>query len=114
MRRTLNPTTILLFEDNRRNLLRTIATSISFTVSFLLIGNFCIAQGPADSSKKMPHYKNVIRYNLSGALLFGIDRYIVLGYERVISPRQSISVNVGRAALPGLISVITDSFSLKK
>ena len=101
-------------QGNRHSLLRTAVTSIGITVFLLLFCNFCIAQGPVDSSKKMPQYKNVIRYNLSGALLFGMSQYVVLGYERVISRRQSFSINVGRAALPGLISVITDSFTLKK
>ena len=57
-------------------------------------------------------YKNVIRYNLSGALLFGIDRYIVLGYERIIGKNQSLSFNFGRSALPKIISIITDSLNL--
>jgi hypothetical protein len=62
----------------------------------------------------MRQYKNVIRYNLSGALIFGLDRYLVFGYERVIKPNQSISVNFGGVKLPKLISVNTDSFSLQK
>ena len=65
-----------------------------------------------DSSGKM--YKNVVRYNLSGALLFGVDKYIVLGYERVLSPRRSISINFGTAALPKLASIVTDSFQTEK
>ena len=101
-------------QDDRHGLVRTAATTVGITVFFLLFCNFCIAQGPVDSSKKMPQYKNVIRYNLSGALLFGMSQYVVLGYERVISRRQSFSINLGRAALPGLINVVTDSFSLKK
>jgi len=69
----------------------------------------------ADSLASTPRfYKNVIRYNLSGALLFGADRYVVFGYERVINKKQSVSVNVGRATLPKLISIATDSFSLQK
>ena len=69
----------------------------------------------ADSLQKTPKfYKNVIRYNLSGALLFGVDKYIVLGYERIINQKQSISLNVGKAALPKIISIVTDSFSLQK
>ena len=69
----------------------------------------------ADSINSVPkHYKNVIRYNLSGALLFGPDKYVVLGYERVINKKQSVSLNVGKAALPKLISIITDSFALQK
>ena len=66
----------------------------------------------ADSSRKI--YKNVIRYNLSGALVFGVDKYIVLGYERVLSPRKSVSINFGSAALPKLASIVTDSFKTEK
>src|SRR5262245_31472103 len=80
----------------------------------LLISNICMAQGPGDSAKTMPRYKNVIRYNLSGALLFGVSKYIVFGYERMVNPRQSISVNVGTASLPKLISIVTDSFETNK
>ena len=58
--------------------------------------------------------KNVIRYNLSGALLFGADKYIVLGYERVLSPRKSVSVNFGTAAMPKLFTITTDSFQTKR
>ena len=66
----------------------------------------------ADSTRKV--YKNIIRYNLSGALIFGADKYIVLGYERVLSPRKSASVNFGRAAMPKLTSIVTDSFQTQK
>lgn len=65
-----------------------------------------------DSSIKMR--KNIIRYNLTGALFFGIDKYIVLGYERVLSPHRSISINVGNAALPKLTSISVDSFKTQK
>jgi len=65
----------------------------------------------SDTSKQ---YKNVIRYNLSGALVFGIDKYIVFGYERVLKPNQSFSVNFGKAALPKLVTIVTDSFTLSK
>jgi hypothetical protein len=69
----------------------------------------------ADSIQSVPRfYKNVIRYNLSGALLFGADRYVVFGFERVLNKKQSISLNVGRATLPKLIAITTDSFSLQK
>jgi hypothetical protein len=66
----------------------------------------------SDSSSKK--YKNIIRYNLSGALLFGMDKYLVFGYERVVNKRQSFSINIGRAALPKLISFSTDSVTLTK
>ncbi|ULQ55560.1 hypothetical protein KJS94_12985 [Flavihumibacter rivuli] len=58
------------------------------------------------------NYKNVIRYNLSGPLMFG-SKYMVFGYERVLSPKRSFSVNVGRANLPKLVSITTDSFAVE-
>ncbi|HEY6953594.1 MAG TPA: DUF3575 domain-containing protein [Flavisolibacter sp.] len=67
------------------------------------------AQG--DSTKM---YKNVVRYNLSGAMFFGVDKYIVVGYERVLTPRKSVSINFGAAAMPKLVSISTDSFQIEK
>jgi hypothetical protein len=87
---------------------------LHYLLLHLLTLNICMAQVEGDSIKKIPQHKNVIRYNLSTALLFGFDRYIVFGYERVIKPYQSISVNVGRASLPKLISIITDSFEVQR
>ncbi len=83
---------------------------LPFLLVSLCAANICTAQH-TDSVRQ---YKNVIRYNLSGALIFGLDRYIVFGYERVIKPNQTISVNIGGAKLPKLISINTDSFSLQK
>jgi len=80
----------------------------------LIISSICRVQAQNDSLKEMRRYKNVIRYNLSGALIFGFDKYVVFGYERVIKPNQSISVNFGGVGLPKLISINTDSFTLQK
>jgi hypothetical protein len=80
----------------------------------LLYANVCLAQYQTDTAEKAKQYKNVIRYNLSGALLFGADRFIVFGYERVIRRNQSISINFGKAELPKLVSINTDSFNLSK
>lgn len=68
---------------------------------------------PAAGQEKKP-YKNIIRYNLSGPLLFGFDKYIVFGYERIINSNQSFSINFGANALPKFVKVDTDSFSLQK
>jgi hypothetical protein len=59
-------------------------------------------------------YKNVIRYDLSGGLLFGFNKYVVFGYERVLGAHQSLSVNIGPASLPRLIAITTDSFTVSK
>lgn len=58
--------------------------------------------------------KNIIRYNLSSAALFGFDKAIIFGYERVLSPKQSFSINIGQAGLPKFLVVETDSFTLGK
>lgn len=80
----------------------------------LLLGISWNVMGQDDSTRKMPRYKNVIRYNLSGALIFGANKYIILGYERVVAPRQSFSINAGQAAMPKMISINTDSFNVNK
>jgi Protein of unknown function (DUF3575) len=56
------------------------------------------AQEKQDS---LPARKNIIRYNISSAALFGFDKTFILGYERRIKTNQSISVNFGTTALPG-------------
>jgi hypothetical protein len=81
------------------------------TMVFLLVSLGSLAQ--QDSSKRKA-YKNVIRYNLSGAMLFGASKYVVFGYERVIRSNQSISVNVGRASLPKMVGLDLDSVSVQK
>ena len=58
--------------------------------------------------------KNIIRYNMSSALLFGFGKSVILGYERVLKPNQSISINFGSIALPKLTDIKTDSFSFNK
>jgi hypothetical protein len=68
----------------------------------------------AQDSTKEKSYKNIIRYNLSGALFFGFDKYAIIGYERIINKNQSISINIGQASLPKLASINTDSFHLGK
>lgn len=59
-------------------------------------------------------YKNVIRYSLSNALIFGPDKSIIFGYERVVKPHQSFSINLGPTALPGSSSFTSEDFSLQK
>jgi hypothetical protein len=80
----------------------------------ILFANVCLAQDQTDTTEKAKQNKNVIRYNLSGALLFGADRFIIFGYERVIRRNQSISINLGKAELPKLASINTDSFNLSR
>ena len=89
-----------------------ILVKISLVLLVLNQGFSAIAQ--ADSVGKTKSFKNVIRYNLSGAMLFGADQYIVLGYERVLFKNQSISLNAGLATLPKLIYINTGLFEVTK
>jgi hypothetical protein len=58
--------------------------------------------------------KNIVRYNISSALLYGFDKGVILGYERVLKPNQSISFNIGTVALPKLTSIGSDSITFNK
>lgn len=55
--------------------------------------------------------KSVLKYNISNPLIFGIGS-IIFGYERKINPKQTITINFGRAVLPSLSIAATDSFNL--
>jgi hypothetical protein len=57
---------------------------------------------------QMPKYKNTIRYNMSNTWFFGTENR-VFGYERVVKPYQSFSVNIGLASFPKLGSASFDS-----
>ena len=47
--------------------------------------------------------RNVIKYNLSSALLWGFDNFSV-EYERIVKPNQSFSILVGHRTFPKLIN----------
>src|ERR1700744_5969492 len=85
----------------------------------LLILSECILSakmfGQGLPTQNDQHYRNVIRYDLSGGLLLGIDRYIVFGYERIVNRKESFSINAGLVSLPrsSRSGVVTDSFSFK-
>jgi hypothetical protein len=83
---------------------------ISVAICSLAATAYCQRMTSGDDSVKFR--KNVLRYNLSGALIFGFDKNLVFGYERVTGKHQSISINAGKISFPRIISIITDSFSL--
>jgi hypothetical protein len=83
-------------------------------LTVLSYSNLAYNQEANTDSMWKKSYKNVVRYNISGALLFGFDKYAIFGYERVINPHQSFSINFGGVGLPKLASINTDSFSLSK
>ncbi|GAO45504.1 hypothetical protein [Flavihumibacter petaseus] len=80
----------------------------------LLLSRPVFAQETTIDSSWHNARKNVIRYDLSGAALFGFDKYVVFGYERVVNKHQSFSINGGTVALPKLVTIETDSFYLQK
>jgi hypothetical protein len=79
----------------------------------LFHGTTLHAQVNTDSTWEKSH-RNIIRYNLSGPLVFGFSNYIIFGYERAVSPHQSFSINIGGVALPKFASLSVDSFSVQK
>jgi hypothetical protein len=81
---------------------------------FLLISNETANSQQLDTLKNPRQKKNIVRYNFSSGLIFGFSHCIVLGYERLIRPNQSISLNFGKTSLPKIISVNTDSLQLNK
>jgi hypothetical protein len=58
--------------------------------------------------------KNTIRYNVSSPLIYGFDKSLILGYERLLSPKRSFSINAGTVALPKITSIGNDSITFNK
>lgn len=85
--------------------------ALVITLGFLLCNSFCLAQTTESGAEK--EHKNTIRFNLSNFVLFGYQN-IIVGYERIVSPTQSFSVNFGHAALPLLIPLNPDSIGIKR
>ncbi len=49
--------------------------------------------------KPLTDYKNTIRWNITPMVIFG-NRNVNLGYERVISEKETVSLNVGYLEIP--------------
>lgn len=49
-------------------------------------------------------YRNVIKYNLTAPVLWGIENYI-FEYERVLSPTRTFSIELGYRTFPKIIGV---------
>lgn len=82
----------------------------------LFLGLLCFSlfgYGQEDSSLVVPHYKNVIRYNLTPTAVLGHGSY-VFGYERVLKPHRSFSVNVGFIQLPRIGGNLLDSLRVDR
>jgi len=70
----------------------------------------------AQSNFDKPEYdlkKNVIRWNMTPFLLWG-SKNLEFGYERVITPNQSLSLNVGYREFPKIVDVELDLLDIDK
>ena len=85
-------------------------------VIFILVLLFAplVSESQTAATDSVKQRKNIIHISLTQPLLFGSNN-IILGYERVIRPYQSMSLNVGLTSMPKLISVDLDSsFNITK
>ena len=55
--------------------------------------------------------KNVIRYNPTPGMVVGLES-TVFGYERVLAPHQSVSVNIGRLMFRQFVDLRLDRFDI--
>ncbi len=78
-----------------------------------LLGSAFGSETSKDSTQTTKQYKNTIRYNFSSSAFFANTK-ATFGYERVVSPHQSFSINFGLNAFPKLININLDSFSIEK
>jgi len=83
-------------------------------IMIFFVANISYGQSADADSAWKELYKNIIRYDLSGPLVFGFDHYIIFGYERLVNRRQSFSINTGAVALPNSAFISSDSFFLGK
>jgi hypothetical protein len=73
----------------------------------LLVMIFPGLQQTASAQDTTKHKKNTILFNVTNPIIFGSS--FIIGYERVLNPRQSFSINVGTTSFPGSDNTDTDS-----
>jgi hypothetical protein len=71
---------------------------IPFFLTWLL-AVIAISAGAQEKAEKIDVRKNTIKLNLTNPMIFG-GKAIVIGYERVLSPNRSFSIDIGTMALP--------------
>jgi hypothetical protein len=75
----------------------------------MIILFFAVTVNAQQATKK--EFKNTIKYNITSPFIFGKNVHI-LGYERVLNKKRSLSVNVGTTSLPKFTGLSTDSMSV--
>jgi len=73
----------------------------------LLIMIFHGLQQTASAQDTTKLKKNTILFNVTNPIIFGSS--FIIGYERVLNPRQSFSINLGTTSFPGSDNTDTDS-----
>lgn len=87
-------------------------SNISIGLLFLVFSLFSVPNALAqdekqEESKAQKELKNTIRFNITNPLIFGSS--YIFGYERVLKPNQSLSVNIGTFSFPKMFSLDLDS-----
>lgn len=73
----------------------------------LLVMIFPGLQQTASAQDTTKPKKNTILFNVTNPIIFGSS--FIIGYERVLNPHQSFSVNLGTTSFPGSDNTDTDS-----
>lgn len=74
-----------------------------FLFCWMLLFPLCILAAQNDSvlQAREPYHKNVIKFNPTPMILWDL-RNITFSYERILSPRQSVSLELGYLVMPRL------------
>lgn len=78
-----------------------------------MIAEPVVAQKGYEFPDSVEYKKNVIRWNLTPFLIWD-SRNINIGYERVLKPYRSFSINAGYFVLPSLIEGLYDSLNIER
>ena len=89
-------------------------------ILFILTGILLVSMEPVIAQKgaefpddSVKYKKNVIRWNITPFLIWD-KRNINIGYERVVKPYRSFSVNAGYFVLPSLVEGLFDSLNIDR
>jgi hypothetical protein len=90
-----------------------ILTKYAITLILILtVLSVAPSSGQADSLKKpLKILKNTIRLNITNPMIFGTNCNI-LGYERVITKHQTLSVNIGRFGMRKFADIDLDTMGM--
>lgn len=83
---------------------------LSFIVFMNMLGSFRVNAQDSLAMKKFTPRKNVIRYNLTPNII-GFSS-VIFGYERIVKPYQTFSINAGYLALGKSGNKQNDDFQL--